>query len=102
MEFNTFINKEMFGNLAYCVALVEACTESTKMLIGDMFNTHYIGLWIAFIFSILISFIRFTFEGETTKEGIILAIINTVPIFLGAVGAYQVGIKPLTKLLQIN
>lgn len=98
MELTTFINKDMFKNLAGCIVIVEACTESVKLLAGSGYD-HYMGLWIAFIFSIIVSFIRFVFEGETTKEGVILAIMNTIPIFLGSIGAYQIGVKPLTKLI---
>lgn len=98
MELTTFINRDMFKNLAGCILIVEACTESAKLLIGSGYD-HYMGLWIAFACSIIVAFIRFVFEGETTKEGIILAIINTIPIFLGSIGAYQIGVKPVAKLL---
>ena len=98
MEFKTFIDKDMFKNLAGCIFVVEACTEAVKLLLlQNVPSTYY--LWIAFLFSMIISFVRFLFNGDTTKEGIILSIINTVPIFLGSVGVYQVGIKSLEAFI---
>lgn len=99
MKLDTFISKDMFKNLAGCILIVEACTETAKMLLGD-FYAHFLGLWLAFIFSILISFIRFLFEGEYTKDGVILAVVNILPIFLGCVGVYQVGIKPIERIIS--
>lgn len=99
MEFKTFISKDVFKSLAGCILIVESCTETVKMLLLQNVPSIYY-LWIAFFFSVLISFIHFLFEGDTTKEGIILSIINTVPIFLGSVGIYQVGVKALENLIS--
>lgn len=97
MEFRTFISKDVFKSLSGCILVVEACTESSKMLMLNHFPSIY-SLWAAFIFSIIVSFVRFIFEADNTKEGIILSIINAVPIFLGAVGVYQVLLKPIEHL----
>lgn len=98
MEFKTFISKDVFKSLAGCIFVVEACTETVKMLLLHDTPSIY-ALWVAFLFSMAVSCVRFIFEGDTTREGIILSIINTIPIFLGAVGIYQVGIKALENLL---
>ena len=95
LEIQSFIDKNTFKSLAGCILIVEACTECVKYLIP---NTTC-GLWIAFIFSIITAFVRFLFSDDHSRDGMILSAINIVPIFLGAVGVYQVGIKPLEKLL---
>lgn len=97
MEFKTFISKDVFKSLSGCILVVEACTESAKMLVLNNFPSIY-SLWAAFIFSMIVSFVRFLFEADTTKEGIILSAINTLPIFLGSVGVYQVLVKPIENL----
>lgn len=96
MQFDTFINKDMFANLAGCIIVVEACTESAKMLLGDLYGGSYWGLWIAFFFSILVSAIRFVLDGDSAKEKVIMILVNIIPIFLGSVGIYQIA-KPILK-----
>lgn len=98
MEFKTFISKDVFKSLSGCILVVEVFTETTKLLLLNDCPSNY-SLWSAFIFSIIVSFVRFIFEGDTTKEGVILSIINTLPIFLGAVGVYQVLVRPVEHML---
>lgn len=95
-KIDSFISKDTFKSLAGCILVVEACTECIKFLFPDV----NCGLWVAFIFSVAVSFVRLTFNEDYSKETIILTIINTLPIFLGSVGIYQAGIKTITKLLS--
>ncbi len=94
-EINSFIDKDIFKTLAGCIAIVEACTECVKYLFPEI----TCGLWLAFLFSVVVSFIRLLFNNDYSRDTIILTFINIVPIFLGSVGVYQVGIKPIAKLL---
>lgn len=82
-----------------CVCVVEASTEALKILLCEVGLHNHTYLWITLGFSILASLIRYFLDEEKTKEKLVLALINIVPIFLGAVGAYQVGIKPLENLV---
>lgn len=93
-KLQSFIDKNTFKNLAGCILVVEAATECVKYLIPDI-----TGLWVAFVFSIITAFVRYLFNGDYSRDGMILSAINVIPIFLGSVGVYQVGIKPIEKLL---
>lgn len=95
VEIQSFIDKNTFKNLAGCILIVEACTECVKYLIP----ISSCGLWVSFMFSVLTAFVRFLFNNDYSRDAMILSAINIVPIFLGAVGVYQVGIKPLENLL---
>lgn len=95
-KIDSFISKDTFKSLAGCILVVESCTECMKFLFPDV----NCGLWVAFIFSITISFVRLLFSEDYSRENIILTIINILPIFLGSVGIYQAGIKTITKLLS--
>ena len=95
-KIDSFISKDTFKSLAGCILVVESCTECMKFLFPDV----NCGLWVAFIFSITISFVRLLFSEDYSRENIILTIINVLPIFLGSVGIYQAGIKTITKLLS--
>lgn len=95
-KIDSFISKDTFKSLAGCILVVESCTECIKFLFPDV----NCGLWVAFIFSITISFVRLLFSEDYSRENIILTIINVLPIFLGSVGIYQAGIKTITKLLS--
>lgn len=97
MEIKSFITKDMFTNLAGCIAIVEACTQTIKILCADSIKPYT--LLIAFIFSLFVSVIRLFFTEDFSKENIILVLINVVVIFLGSVGVYQVGIKQIERLL---
>lgn len=94
-EIDSFINKDVFTTLIGCIGIVELFTECVKYLLPEI---DFI-LWIVLIFSTLVSLIRLRFSNDFSKENIILTIINIIPIFLGSVGVYQVGVKPITKLL---
>lgn len=94
-EINTFIEKDTFKNLSGCILIVELFTECIKYLIPSINS-----LCICFLFSCLVSFIRFLFNNDYSRDTMILYAINTIPIFLGSVGIYQVGIKPIEKLLN--
>lgn len=98
MEIETFVTKDSFKSLAGCIALVEAATQALKLLIGSLLNPYC--LWVAFIFSVLVSVVRLILSEKVDRESIILSAVNVIVIFLGAVGTYQVGIKPIEKLLM--
>lgn len=97
MKIESFITRDAFANLAGCVTIVEAFTETTKLLFGE--NIHTYGLWIAFIYSVIISIMRLMISDDYSKESLILSLVNIVVIFLGSVGVYQVGIKSIERLI---
>lgn len=97
VKFDAFISKEMFKNLAGCIVVAEGCTESIKILF-HLTNRSQL-LWLAFIFSCLVSLIKYWFDSDRTKDQLILCGVNVIPIFLGLIGSYQVAVKPLEKFL---
>lgn len=97
MDVQSFITKDVFKNLAGCIAIVEALTESIKILLGDIMHPYI--LWVAFVCSIYVGMMRFFMAEEHSKEALMMAILNVVIIFLGAVGTYQVGIKSIEKMI---
>lgn len=97
MQIESFITKDAFANLAGCIAIVEAFTETTKLLFGEIIHPY--GLWISFIYSVIISVMRLIISEDYDKDNIILSLVNIVVIFLGSVGIYQVGIKSIEKLI---
>lgn len=99
MSIENFITKDILKTMAGCVCVVEACTEALKILLDGVGFHSQVFLWVSLAFSVLISGLRYVLDEEKSKEKLILAVINIVPIFLGAVGTYQVGIKPLEKLI---
>lgn len=98
MDVQSFITKDIFKNLAGCIAIVEALTETFKILMGDL--VHPYGLWIAFVFSIYVGMMRFLMGEDHSREALMMAILNIVIIFLGSVGTYQAGIKSIEKMIM--
>lgn len=93
-EIKSFIDKDTFKTFAGCVMFVEACTECCKLLFIDVS-----GVWIALFFSIFASMVRWVLSDAEDKQEMILAVINIVPIFLGSIGVYEAGIKPIINIL---
>ncbi len=84
MSFDTFITKEMFLNLASCIAIVCAIVQIVKGYVP--INP----LWINLIASVIVTGIRIVFISDLSFEGIVLGVLNIIPILLGATGCYEV------------
>lgn len=98
MADRTFLTKDVFKNLAGCISIVEALTETFKLLCGDLIHPYI--LWAVFVFSVYVGIARFLMLEKHSKEALIMAGFNIIIIFLGSVGVYQVGIKQLGKIGQ--
>lgn len=88
-KFSEFIGKENFSSLASCSAIVGFLVEGVKSF--SMINP----IATCFIFSAIVSGIKLVLSGDYSKNNVLLAIINIVPIALTASGGYDV-IKKIT------
>lgn len=83
-KFSEFIGKDTFSSLASCATIVGVLVQLSK------FITDIPPLALSFIFSIFISGLKLILSGDYTKQNIVLAIINILPIALTASGGYDV------------
>lgn len=81
-----FITSDMFLSFLGCLTIVAIITQAVKNIPGaDKINP----LWITLIASILVSFLRVVFIDSYTMQDILLGILNTFAIYLGAIGGYE-------------
>lgn len=83
-KFSEFIGKDSFSSLASCATIVGVISQTVK----GITPIHPLGL--SFIFSTLISGIKLILSGDYSKDNVMLAIVNIVPIALTASGGYDV------------
>jgi hypothetical protein len=81
---NQFITKEMFLNLGGCIAIVCALTQFSK----DAFD--FSPLWVNAIFSFFVASVRLILIGDFSASAVLLGILNTIPLTMGAGGAFDV------------
>ena len=82
-KFSEFIGKDDFSSLATCSAIVGVVVQAVKEI------TPIHPLVLSFIFSTVISGAKLVLSGDYSKENVILAIINILPIALTASGGYD-------------
>lgn len=87
-DFTDFIGKSSLATLASCASIVGVIVQATK----DLIPLHPLGL--SFLFAFILSLIKLIISAEYTKENVMLAIVNTIPMALTASGGYDV----LTKI----
>jgi hypothetical protein len=81
-----FITTDMFLSFLGCLAIVAIITEAIKHIPGaDKINT----LWYVLLSSIIVSVLRVIIIGSYTSTDIILGVLNTFAIYLGAIGGYE-------------
>lgn len=83
-KFSEFIGKDSFSSLASCATIVGILVQAVK----EVTPIHPLGL--SFIFSAIISGIKLVLSGDYSKNNVMLAVINTVPMALTASGGYDV------------
>lgn len=89
----TFITSDMFLSFLGCLTIVAILTQAFKKVPKlDKINP----LWITLTASILVSIMRVIIIGSYTSTDIILGILNTFAIYLGAIGGYET-IKQLSQ-----
>ena len=95
MELN-FITADMFVSFLGCLTIVSIITQAIKHIPNaDKVNP----LWYTLLASILVSILRVVIINSYTPQDIILGILNTFAIYLGAIGGYET-IKQLTKNIK--
>ena len=95
MELN-FITTDMFLSFLGCLTIVAIITQALKNIPGgDKVNP----LWYTLFTSIVVSIIRVIIIGSYAATDIILGILNTFVIYLGAIGGYET-IKQLTQTFK--
>lgn len=81
-----FITTDMFLSFLGCLAIVAIVTQAIKNIPGaDKINP----LWYTLFTSIIVSAIRVVIIGSYTPTDIMLGILNTFAIYLGAIGGYE-------------
>lgn len=81
-----FITTEMFVSFLGCLTIVSIITEAVKhMPKMDKINP----LWITLISSIFVSILRVVILNSYTLQDILLGVLNTFAIYLGAIGGYE-------------
>lgn len=83
-KFSEFIGKNTFSSLASCATIVGVLVQTFKGV------SSIPPIALSFIFGAVISGMKLLLSGDYTKDNIILAIINIVPIALTASGGYDV------------
>ena len=78
-----FIDERMFLNLASCILLVSGTVELLKQY------TVLNPLWLNLIVSGIITLIRIAIISDFSLRGILLGIMQIIPILLGATGCYE-------------
>lgn len=91
-----FITTDMFVSFLGCLTIVAIVTQAIKNIPGaDKMNP----LWYTLFTSIIVSAIRVVIIGSYTSTDIILGILNTFTIYLGAIGGYET-IKQFAKVVK--
>lgn len=81
-----FITADMFLSFLGCLTIVAIITQAIKHIP----NANKINpLWYTLISSIVVSVLRVVIIGSYTPRDIILGILNTFVIYLGAIGGYE-------------
>lgn len=91
-----FITTDMFLSFLGCLTTVAIVTQAIKNIPGaDKMNP----LWYTLFTSIIVGAIRVVIIGSYTTTDIILGILNTFTIYLGAIGGYET-IKQFAKVVK--
>lgn len=91
-----FITTDMFLSFLGCLTIVSIITQAIKSIpSADKINP----LWYTLIASILVSVLRVIFIDSYTVQDIILGILNTFAIYLGAIGGYET-IKQVSQKIK--
>ena len=83
-KFSEFLGKDTFSSLASCATIVGVLVQIVKSI------TPIPPLALSFIFSVFISGLKLILSGDYTRDNIVLAVINILPIALTASGGYDV------------
>lgn len=83
-RFSEFIGKDTFSSLASCATIVGVLVQIAKSI------TPIPPLALSFIFSVFVSGLKLVLSGDYTRENVLLAVINILPIALTASGGYDV------------
>jgi hypothetical protein len=83
-RFSEFIGRDTFSSLASCATIVGVLVQIAKSI------TPIPPLALSFIFSVFVSGLKLVLSGDYTRENVLLAVINILPIALTASGGYDV------------
>ena len=83
-KFSEFIGKDSFSSLASCATIVGLLVQIAKSI------TAIPPLALSFVFSVFVSGLKLILSGDYTRENVLLAVINILPIALTASGGYDV------------
>ncbi len=83
-KLNEFISIDMFMSLTGCIMLVCTLVQILKGYIAIS------PLWLNLVCSFFISSLRIIFKEDFSFKGILLGLMQIIPILLGASGTYEV------------
>ena len=83
VSLNEFITIEMFMSLTGCTLLVCGLVQILK----GYFD--FSPLWLNLVCSFFITVLRIVFKEDFSFKGILLGLMQVIPILLGASGAYE-------------
>ena len=84
VSLNEFISAEMFMSLTGCTLLVCAMVQLFKGYF------EFSPLWINLICSFFVAIFRIVFKEDFSFKGILLGLMQIIPILLSATGTYEV------------
>lgn len=87
-DFRDFIGKGSLSTLGSCATIVGVSTQIFK----QFFDIH--PLAICFIFATTLSIVKLMLSDDYSKNNVLLALVNIIPMALTAAGGYDL----LTKL----
>lgn len=92
----SFITLDMFLNLTACSMIVMVATQLIKKYVD------YDAKWLALIMSAIVTAIRIIVVADYSLLGVLIGVMNIIPILLGAVGGYETILKPVGTLFNKN
>lgn len=85
-----FIDVNTFATLAGCITITVAITQIAKQYFVNT-PTKLINL----VAALIVTTCAVYFKHDYSLDGIILGMLNIIPIMMGATGAYEYAVKPL-------
>ena len=83
VNLNEFISVDMFMSLTGCIMLVCGLVQIFKGYF------EFSPLWLNLACSFFITIVRIVFKEDFSFKGILLGLMQIIPILLGASGAYE-------------
>jgi len=91
---NDFITPEILATFWGLVVATSLIVQFTKPMLKEQFSDVAVRIY-TFIISLILTFI-FAYQGEGI-QGVILTVINSITISIGAMGTYEIVVDPFAE-----